>query len=748
MPTPNIRRSALQLLQPFPLTLLGLAALVSCWPFVAPGHPFTFDVWPHLARQKIIYEALRDGFSPVWSFMFYSGYPHLRFYSPLFYVLGGLLTLATGGNILLGLRILLVIIQLMSAAAMYWYLGRRTSDARAAALGSIVYLLVPWRFRHMVTLANYPQILFYLLLPLLFLVLDRLMKARPQRRNVLLFGLLLALAVVSHVVYAAFAAALLLIALITGYAPPAREATQAGGSELAHREGTRTAPSTRGLGWKLALELVLAGLVAVGLSSFFLVPFLAEYRTHAFPQFPIHSPPPDLLVTLGLTSKVGGYTGGYLGLSIIALLAAAIYSLRYQPPADRRRELPAMINLIICLLLVFIVPLLGSAGAALLMGLLPERFLLFFMFFAAALIAGAYRFGGSRVAFLRKQATLVFAILVAIVAIDCVPTHLRVHYFNPKEFLAYKPEVYREIRAQNPAKILDLNVLRDQIDDPARTEGYPAMGFIFGNLPTPLGPFYHQFASRAMLYGYPWINQITVDLADTATREVAPNTSKALALLGVSHLILEPKLVTYQEPGGPKYDALLTKEGVAWDSRFVKPQQKPQLVFGATGAGLALASNVVRPLAAERYTAAGTFYIADDWRRLLDTLKIERNRINFIAAAQDQPAESLPGLPDLTIGATRIRNQDVTLEVTVDRDCFVRLAVSYYPELEVMLDGRNTGFHETKDHFIWLRCPAGTHRVGIVAPLTPLRRWMLGLSGLALLVCLAAWVLPFTKAKR
>ena len=128
-----------------------MAAALSSYPFIAPGHPYTVDTWPHLARQSIVYHAIKEGFSPFYTFMYYCGFPALRFYSPLFSFLGGPLTLLTGGNLLLALRILLVASHLVSALAMYLYLRRSEAQGKkkgevagfGPALGAIVYDAVP-----------------------------------------------------------------------------------------------------------------------------------------------------------------------------------------------------------------------------------------------------------------------------------------------------------------------------------------------------------------------------------------------------------------------------------------------------------------------------------------------------------------------------------------------------------------------------------------------------------------------------
>jgi hypothetical protein len=692
------------------ILLVLTAILISGWPLVAPGHPSSVDVWPHLSRQKIVYESLRQGFSPYWSFTFYSGYPHLRFYSPLFYLLSGALTVLTRGNLLAALKLLLVLLHFGSAWAMYAYLKHRTGDNWGAALGALVYAVVPWRARHIANLANYPQAPIYLLLPLMFLVLDRLI-VKPERRSALLLGLLAALALLAHVIYGLFALVFLGVALALGYG--------------------RAALRARTL--KL---LAVAALFTIGLAAFFLIPFALEYRSHVYPKLIMTVPAPDPLVALGLRSRLGGFVGGYLGLSVIGLLAAATWAI-FRVAADLRRILvPMLINLLASLLLAFVAPMMGASGFLLNAGLLPERFLLFFLFFAGVLIAGAWPFLKSRPRIARTGPMLILLIVVLVVGLDCLRSHVEIKFPRTEDVLAGHAEIYDSILGQRPSKVLDVCVPLDKNDDPARCCTYPAMNFIYGDLPTPLGPHYHQFAPRSMLYAYPWINQIAADLADAETPSIRLPSLRALNLLGVSHVIMIPPA----DPAGDEH-SLLIKPGLNWDTRLLAGREPIRLVYGATGADLVLASNRLKPMPQEQIVQDLSFFIADDWEELLDSVRIDQryNQVNFIPVPATQAAESLPEPPSLQVLDRQIRNQDVSLRLQVDCDCFLRIAISYYPELRVLIDGRPAGFRETKDHFVYLPLPAGHHTVQITAPLTPLRRWSLAFSGLALVLGLIAW---------
>ncbi len=651
--------------------------------------------------------------------MFYSGYPALRFYSPLFYFAGGVLALATRGDILLALRILLVSLQVLSVCAMFLLLWRRTRDVQAASLGSLIYVFVPWRAHLLDGYAQYPQALIYVWLPLMFFFLDRLI-ARRNRRDALMLGLVVVLSLLSHIIYAAAAVVFLCLVLLLGF-------------PQSTPEGRTRATVAR---------LVLSALTVLGLSAFFLVPFLVEYRSHAFLQPSLSVATPDLRGVLGFLPRLQARHGGYLGLSVLALLLVAIVTAGFG--ARGRYALAALLCLVLSALYVFALPLLGAAGSSLALNLPTERFLIFFLFFASLLIGSAWATWKAQLKLLRKYSLLAFIVLTELVALDCTGWNLLDYNFPTQQFLAARPGVYSVIAAGDHGKVLDLTFLRDKVDDFSRTESYPAMGFMFGDLPTPLGPFYHQFAPRSMLYCYPWINAAAADLGDTTTGVVATRTRKALALMGVSHVLMYPKLLQCPPSEDSSCPRLLMKDGFRWDNRFVKPGERPYLVFGATGFGMALASSRIRPVPAERVGQQRTMRIADDWQALLDSISVDyaRNELNCILVTGRQRLESLPGRPELQVAATSIRNQDVTVRLTASCECFLRLAVSYYPEIRVTVDGNVVEFKETKDHFIYLRCPEGTHILRVTAPLTPIRNWTLVISALAAVLLILGLALP------
>jgi hypothetical protein len=61
------------------------------------------------------------------------------------------------------------------------------------------------------------------------------------------------------------------------------------------------------------------------------------------------------------------------------------------------------------------------------------------------------------------------------------------------------------------------------------------------------------------------------------------------------------------------------------------------------------------------------------------------------------------------------------------------------------MDGKAVQFRETKDHFIYLRCPEGEHVVRVTAPLTTVRRWTFAVSALAAVLLVLGLVLPVRR---
>ncbi len=694
-----------------PLLLLTAGALVSGIAYLGPGHPTSVDVWPHLARQAVVYDALKTGASPFWSFSFYCGFPMLRFYAPLFAFLGGTFAFVSGVGNVLTIKLLLFVLHLGSGLTMFLYLFRRTRRWWAGTLGTLVYLIVPWRIIHLNVLANYPQSLVYLLLPLVFLAFERT-RDDPGPRSAALLALALGLTLLSHQLYALLAIVFLLLAL-----------------------GLPSGASKTLLSRRLKY-LLASGVGAVLVAAFFLIPFLAEFRARLFPLPPLVRPSPELPVLLNPWSEPGGFAGAYLGLSCIALSLGSAVALVLSRRTRARSVWPDA-GFVLSLILVFGPELLGTTANYLLLGTAGMRFLLFVVFFMGLLVAEGTALLENTGRLRPLARAFLFVAVAVTIAIDCLPQGMRTPGYHSAEpwFLDVRSDIYVGLSRDRPSRVLDLPNHRDRLDDPKRMEDFPGIGYVYGRMPTPFGPHYHQFAPRSMMYVQPWMNLVARDLGDGSDLVLSPKATIALALAGISHIITVPTPVRTDEEG----TIGTVKQGIDWFTRFLAEGRDPPLVVGFTSRPLVLASNRLLPLPDNGTEKDRSTTVASDWLLMLEQTELDTaNNVLGYIPVRGGTREQIPGPAALRVLEQNVKPSRVDLDFAVMTDCFVRLAVSYYPELRGRLDGRSIDFGETADHFTWFRCPAGRHDLKVDAPVGPLRVACGIVSLLALTGCVAA----------
>ncbi|MEO0134633.1 MAG: hypothetical protein ABIK72_07775, partial [candidate division WOR-3 bacterium] len=290
-------------------------------------------------------------------------------------------------------------------------------------------------------------------------------------------------------------------------------------------------------------------------------------------------------------------------------------------------------------------------------------------------------------------------------------------------FLAVREEIYELLSYRKTFKVLDIDIPDDKIDNFRRLCRYPACNFLYGNLPSPLGPPYHQFAPKNMFYTYPFINYLSKELTDTTVRSLSENFLKISSLLGITHIITLPTLLGT----GEEETYVLLKTGIEWDDRFLISGAQPPLVYGETKLPIILTSNVKKPMKKEKIVKEGTLYIASDWQELLKeiTIDYEKGKINFLPVLEKDNYESLPYEAELKIYDFYLRDNEVMIEYELNNLAFLRLPISYYPYLKILLDNKEIPFYETKDHFIYLKSEKGRHALKVRFQLPPLRKYTL-----------------------
>ena len=80
-----------------------------------------------------------------------------------------------------------------------------------------------------------------------------------------------------------------------------------------------------------------------------------------------------------------------------------------------------------------------------------------------------------------------------------------------------------------------------------------------------------------------------------------------------------------------------------------------------------------------------------------------------------------------------VDRQQVRMKVGVSASCYARLAYAYSPHLHVSVNGKPVRPLQTAGRFLALPLEAGEHEIVIRSRLSPLRRSLLALSGIALM---------------
>ena len=206
-------------------------------------------VW--MFKQELLQGRLLSEWSPYW----FAGLPWLRFLSyPLYYIVAAFS--AWGGLSLETCMVLFYFVVLAgSGLTMFAYLRRLLGDWRPALVGAIIYEAFP--YHNHVGVETWIHAAFWALLPLPFWFIERSRgQGRSRLNNLLLTGLTLGCFPIVSSEYAILAAPFVVFYLTV------REWNDV------HRGGRRWLPALGGY--------ALVGLVALGVSTFFVLPALME----------------------------------------------------------------------------------------------------------------------------------------------------------------------------------------------------------------------------------------------------------------------------------------------------------------------------------------------------------------------------------------------------------------------------------------------------------------------------------------
>jgi len=192
--------------------------------YLFPGVLLAGDTATHISRLLEVAIGMQHGHLPAWTNNQYLGAPLLWFTGPLFYVVGGAVTLAIG-NATLAAKAILFVLHLVTGW-LYDLLLRRLGFGRLAALLAAICYSSCFAILHLFLFRGvFPQAFTIVFLIALFIAADGLLRTRGRIwAHSLVFSLSTAGLILNHQPHALFAALYLMIfaaaAMVTGLWSP------------------------------------------------------------------------------------------------------------------------------------------------------------------------------------------------------------------------------------------------------------------------------------------------------------------------------------------------------------------------------------------------------------------------------------------------------------------------------------------------------------------------------------------------
>jgi hypothetical protein len=702
------------------LSFLALATVVITRCYLTPGQVFMGDSETHMLRSWMFVEHFRRLETPVWSNVWYGGFPLLEHYGPLYFIATALLTIAVG-DIHLATKLLLWSCHVASVFTMFWFLREVTRRNLAALVGAMAYALSFFRLHVLLYQGDLQVAVLFALFPVVLLYVERYLARRSSARvTFIVTSVTLAVLTLVHHGYAFFALVFLAIYLV------ARLAVTAGSFQER---------------FKILVMFGCVEVASLAMTSFLWAPFLfamEEHRGMGNSAFPILIPNPlgpIMLVKLFRWALVSDGTSlGYVGLSIgVLAVLGLIYGLK--------RRIPPVVGLA------------TGALASLLMVRNHSSYNVknvdFFLIFICALSAWAVpalvetttRFAVIERSRMRSAAAFparTVVVFIALMLVDLGPTTFQSVF---REHYEFKDPMYaRVLSLGEPYKVIERQVLQY---DPARTPpevfdpnklGIPS---VYGPMQSPLG-FFHEGAGRTFGYATEIVKNLHRDLNAGQFSELS---ATGLYLFGVKYVMFRERYQWYT----PRLDP---SPRYSLNDGLLQLTSATPLLFSGRVIGIAdvagyPSTDVIRN---RRYLEPETFdYSGRHFRELVVPLinAMQVDSAHGTAATlitrdgdvRQHVAWSGPLTASVLSFSTDLK--DVVVRYRSSEEAFGQLPYNYFPYLQVTLDGLPVSFYRSAMNQIIVGTPAGEHVVRIHGVIPPLQERLLWLSLVALVVVVA-----------
>jgi hypothetical protein len=669
--------------------------------YLFPGLLLAGDTGSHIARFLEMRTGFQQGVFPDWSNYQYLGSPLLEFTGPLTYVVGGILDLVVKDPVCTA-KALLFIAHLATGWLFYVLLRRfgiipPASLVAAIGFSSSFALLNLFLYRGV-----FPQAFTILFVILLFSAAEGLMvDAAHRARDWLMFALSTAGIIINHQPHGLFVSAYLGLFTIA--------------SLLLGRWPRRNLPA-----------LIGAGTMGVIISLFALVPMMVEAdRVMITPELGLyHFRIPTLhrlalLVSWQNTRMPGGTEWwAYLGLVLVAIALFGACSALLSPTRRAHGKLSLALSLCFLLSLTLYAPVV--------------RDIIFVTFFIGIFAA----IGMERLFSLTNPESRLPLLVFVALLIDAASTSVQPLARSDKQHFIAAGE-YLASAAPNE-RVIEAVIKRDG-----------SFGFDIGPDATPLSYYttiprvagYHNLAATHVHN----FAETIVKMAERDLRSdghISPSTEILVGILNASRIVC----FGFVANGCPKSFIAATAEGPLGDVVHI-PNAAPVL-FSQDLALLVPSTGLEKPLlwnedyyipsADPTVTGVEAFL-----RRYLKAAEIDP----ATHTASALPVRALPSpLPFATpaggpskrlVTRYSVSLERVALRIESDTPGYVQLSHPWYPDTQVLVDGKKIVPLRGALDLIVLALHPGTNDIEIRPSPTPLRLGLAGLSCLALFVTLA-----------
>ncbi len=698
-------------------TWLALMILTATWIrfyWVEGSGRWIGDSTAHLAYLIAAAHTIKSFELPVWSNLIGVGTPYLQYYGFLYFYFAGAIDLILR-DIHLTTKLSLWLGHMVSAATMYLFARQLMNSRPAAFMAALAYVASFWHTQQVLLMGRYPLSLFYALLPVPFYVFERFVNGEKHYYLVGIGGIALGALSMIHPGYGFWATFFLLLYVAL------RLATESRNRQATLRLSILMTTTGILFGAYLTLGMFLeqdgTGLQAgIDLAN---VPDPSWKRVFLwsnlyFPMVP-------------LKLEEAAWYGGYLGMSLLGLVAVGAWCLMRRPRAAVSIGLPIFACLAITFLLVFGYRLSLLQAIPFVTALNAGRYLLFVVFFLA-ICAG---FGSRELIAFRSQRSRRWGKLtipLLVVVADLGPTTLQ-----------------QPFAVVSGVLIKDSEVLLEQLEEQERSTPIPVNQLQDERLFLNLGTMHPFIAPTWLLKCTGW------PIPQAEHRRILPSMMVFVSpferyLSRVMHFMDDPEVVSAIRRSNVVIGGLHMLN--VRKLMAVQKDYAGSRVFEWKRASPILVSNRLEPRAELNQVTPPEEFI--DWsldrfsdRDPLQILQEVFPVAEYIAATEVHgPTNSCKQIfvsdlevmrdlgtkPVAMVHDHRVWDQRVEIDVGVSEACFARLSYAYFPSLTIRVNGEEVKAMKTSAGFVMVPLAAGDNSIEIEAKLSMLRRILFGLD--------------------